>query len=122
MHELDGVVHLLHQRGDAERGIESQPRGTPQVGDVRARDRAHGFFGGRRARNALVTVVKVGNAGKSLAVVSLLIGIMAGVGRSNFVPVIAGAGFAFVLLAQFARGFQQLDEDVVAHRRRKVRQ
>lgn len=38
-----------------------------------------------------------GYAGKSLAVVSLLIGIMAGVGRSNFVPVIAGAGFALAL-------------------------
>ena len=33
-----------------------------------------------------------GYAGKSLAVVSLLIGIMAGIGRSNFVPVVAGAG------------------------------
>jgi len=29
---------------------------------------------------------------------------------------------ADALLAQFARGFQQLDEDVVAHRRGKVRQ
>jgi conjugal transfer pilus assembly protein TraA len=38
-----------------------------------------------------------GYAGKSLAVVSLLIGIMAGVGRSNFVPVVAGAGFALAL-------------------------
>ena len=38
-----------------------------------------------------------GYAGKSLAVVSLLIGIMAGIGRSNFVPVVAGAGFALAL-------------------------
>lgn len=38
-----------------------------------------------------------GYAGKGLAVVSLLIGIMAGMGRSNFVPVIAGAGFALAL-------------------------
>jgi conjugal transfer pilus assembly protein TraA len=38
-----------------------------------------------------------GYAGKSLAVVALLIGIMAGVTRSNFVPVIAGAGFALAL-------------------------
>jgi conjugal transfer pilus assembly protein TraA len=38
-----------------------------------------------------------GYAGKSLAVVSLLIGIMAGVGRSNFVLVVAGAGFALAL-------------------------
>ena len=38
-----------------------------------------------------------GYAGKSLPVVSLLIGIMAGVGRSNFVPVVAGAGVALAL-------------------------
>ena len=38
-----------------------------------------------------------GFAGKSLAVVSLLIDIMAGIGRSNFIPVIAGAGFALAL-------------------------
>jgi conjugal transfer pilus assembly protein TraA len=38
-----------------------------------------------------------GYAGKSLAVVSLIVGIMAGLGRSNFIPVVAGAGFALAL-------------------------
>lgn len=38
-----------------------------------------------------------GYAGKALAVVALLIGVMAGLSRSNFIPVIAGAGFALAL-------------------------
>ena len=38
-----------------------------------------------------------GYAGKALAVVSLLVGVMTGMARTNFLPVIAGVGFALAL-------------------------
>lgn len=38
-----------------------------------------------------------GYAGKALAIISLLVGIMGGMARTNFLPVIAGVGFALAL-------------------------
>lgn len=38
-----------------------------------------------------------GYAGKALAVVSLMVGVMTGMARTNFLPVIAGVGFALAL-------------------------
>lgn len=38
-----------------------------------------------------------GYAGKALAIISLLVGVMGGMARTNFLPVVAGVGFALAL-------------------------
>lgn len=38
-----------------------------------------------------------GNAGKALAIVSFLVGVMAGIARTTFIPVVAGLGFALAM-------------------------
>lgn len=38
-----------------------------------------------------------GNAGKALSIVSFLVGVMAGIARTTFIPVVAGLGFALAM-------------------------